>query len=100
MAESEIPLAEVIRHLRSELMDAVKAGERERLRFEVQDLEVEMQVVVSKGGTAGASGEVKFWVLTKAGAEASVKYESSRVQKIKRRLRPKTDDGDNLLLAG
>jgi hypothetical protein len=97
---SEIPLAEVIRELRSELMDAVKAGEGESLRFEVQDLEVEMQVVVTKGASAGASGEVKFWVLTKAGAEASAKYESSQIQKIKLKLRPKTDDGDTLFLAG
>lgn len=93
MSESEIPLAHVIRQLRQELQSAMQAGEGESLRFEVQDLEIEMQVLVTRGGSGEVSGggAVKFWVLdAKAGAKATAKYESSQLQKIKLRLKPKT----------
>ena len=57
MPASDIPLADVIRELRRELLTAMKAGEGQRLRFEVQDLEIEMQVVVTKASKifAGAT---------------------------------------------
>ena len=105
MSESEIPLADVIRQLRRELLAAVAAGEGEGLRFEVQDLEVEMQVVVTKGGSGELSGEggVKLWVLAKAAGKVSGQYESSQIQKVKLKLRPKFDggdEGDTVMLAG
>jgi hypothetical protein len=100
MPESDIPLADVIRELRRELLAAMKAGEGESLRFEVQDLEIEVQVVVTRGGEASAGGGVKFWVLN-AESNVSAKYESSRIQKLTLKLRPKTDDGGKTVdLAG
>ena len=92
MPASDIPLADVIRELRRELLTAMKAGEGESLRFEVQDLEVEMQVAVTKSGEVSGGGGVKFWVLN-ADSSVSGKYQSSRIQKLKLKLRPKTDDG-------
>ncbi len=97
MAEPEIPLTDVIRQLRRDLLSAMQAGEGESLRFEVQDLEVEMQVVVTRGGSGEVSGGggVKLWVLdAKAGSKLAGKYEASRLQKVKLRLRPKTEDDD------
>ncbi len=111
MADSEIPLADVVRQLRKELMTTARAGRGEDLRFEVQDLEIELQVVVSKGGSGELSGEggVKLWVLAKAGGTATGSYESSRIQKVKLRLKPKLgrdraragerDDGPVMLTA-
>ncbi len=106
MTESEIPLADVVRELRRELMSAVAAGEGEGLRFEVRDLEVEMQVVVTKGGSGELSGEggVKLWVLAKTGGKVTGQYESSRIQKVTLKLRPKLDragdEGDTVMLTG
>ncbi len=59
------------------MLATVEAGQGEGLRFEVQDVEVEMQVVVSKGGEGELSGEggVKLWVLAKAGGKIAGKYE-------------------------
>ncbi len=98
MSESEIPLAEVIGQLRKEMLATVEAGKGEGLRFEVQDLEVELQVVVSRGGSGELSGEggAKLWVLAKTGGKVAGKYEASQIQKVKLKLRPKLDgDGDD-----
>ncbi len=105
MSESEIPLAEVVGQLRRELTTAVEAGKGEGLRFEVRDLEVEMQVVASKGGSGELSGEggVKLWVIGKAGGKVSGTYESSQIQTVKLKLRPRfdgDDDDDFVMLAG
>lgn len=96
MPDSDIPLADVLRELRQELKTAMKAAEGESLRFEVQDLEVEMQLVVTRGGSGevSAGGGVKFWVLNaESKATAAGKYESSQIQTLKLKLKPKTDDG-------
>jgi len=96
MSESEFPLADVIRQLRREMLTAVEAGRGEGLRFEVQDVEVELQVVVAKGGSGELSGEggMTLWVIGKAGGKVAAKYESSQIQKIKLKLRPKLDGDD------
>lgn len=93
MSESEIPMAEVVRHLREELTSAVEAGKGQGLRFELQELEVEMQVVVSKGasGEFGGEGGVKLWVVGKAAGKVAGSYESSQIQKVKLKLLPKLE---------
>jgi hypothetical protein len=93
MSENEIPLAEVIKRLRAELIATTEAGKGEGLQFEVQDIEVEMQVVVTKGGSGDLEGEVGLRVIGKAGGKVSGKYESSEIQKVTFRLRPKIDKG-------
>ncbi len=101
MSDSEIPLAEVIQQLRQELQTAIETAEGQGLRFEVQDLELEVQVLVTKGGSVkmGGGGEVKFWVLgAKGEGEMAGKYESSRLQKVKLKLLPKTGEGGNVRL--
>ncbi len=104
MSDSEIPLTEVMGQLRKEMLAAVEAGKGEGLQFEVQDVEVEMQVVVSKGGAGelGGEGGIRLWVLGKAAGKLSGKYESSQIQKVKLKLRPKLDGGDDdtVMLAG
>jgi Trypsin-co-occurring domain 2 len=107
MAESEIPLADVIRQLREEMLTAVEAGKGHGLRFEVQDIEVELQVVATKGGSGelGGEGGVKLWVIGKAGGKVAAEYSSSQVHTVKLKLRPKLDGGDGdddgiVMLAG
>ncbi len=96
MSEVTIPLAEVIQELRRQLLRATAAGTGQELRFEVQDLELELQVLVTRGAgvKAGGSGGVKFWVLEgKGSGEVSGSYESSRIQKVKLTLKPKPTSG-------
>lgn len=100
MSLEKIALPEVIRQLRTQLLEAMKAGEGEALRLAVKDIELELQVGVEKAGRVkgGAKGKLKFWVL---GADVEGEVEGSltthRFQKLKLRLQPKlaTDDGDD-----
>lgn len=93
MLENTIELAEVVRQLRAQLQLAMEAGTDEDLRFEVQDLELELQVAVTKSAGGGFEGgsEVKFRVF-EAGASGKVEASigSERVQRLKLRLRPTT----------
>ncbi len=93
MSDSEIPLAEVVGRLREEMLSAVEAAKGKGLQFEVEDVEVELQVVVSKGGSGelGGEGGVQLWVLGKAGGKIAGKYESSRIQKVTLKLKPQLE---------
>lgn len=100
---AEILLSEVVKELRRELQETMAEGDGKSLRFEVEDLELEMQVVVTKEastkGTAG--GGIKFWVVdAKASGELAGKYTTSQVQRLKLSLKPKTGEGKSPLLAG
>ena len=79
-----LELAEVVRDLRVELMNAMQAGENEPLRFEVGTVDLELSVAVKRdvGGKAG----VKFYVF-ELGGEA--KTETASTQKLTLRLNPK-----------
>ena len=100
---SEILLSEVVKQLRKELEVTMAEGDGKALRFEVENLELEMQVVVSKeASTKGTTGGgIKFWVVdAKASGELAGKYTTSQVQRLKLSLKPKTRDGGSPLLAG
>ncbi len=88
-----IELAESIGELRAQLDRAIKDAEGHHLRFEIQDLELELQVVATKDAKVGGKVEagVKFWLLGggSASAEGSLGEGSSQLQKIKLKLRPK-----------
>ena len=88
-----IELAEAIGQLRSQLVQTIKEGEGEDLRFEVADLELELQVVVTKDAKVGGKLEagVKFWLFGggTASAEGGLSQGSNQLQKIKLKLRPK-----------
>lgn len=88
-----IELAEAIGQLRNQLSRAIEDGEGQDLRFEVEDLELELQVTVTKDAEIGGSVEagVKFWLLGggKASAEGGLSEGSSHLQKIRLKLKPK-----------
>ncbi len=62
----EIPLAEMIQTLRTELQRAQAGSTDSEILFETQNVELELQVAVSRR-TSGEGG-VEFWVV-KAGGE-------------------------------
>lgn len=103
MAHDEILLADAIEALRAQLSEAMKAGEGKDVRFRVEDLELELQAVVTREATGktGAKGGIKFWLVSgEASAEVGGKVGSSSVQRIKLRLKPVGPDGSETELAG
>ncbi len=103
MSVSEIPLKEVIQELRVQLAEAIEAGDGEDLRFGIEDLELELQVVVTKGGAGNleVEGGLKFMVLNALGkGEVSGSYEKSHLQKLRLKLRPRSESGRSTDLSG
>jgi Trypsin-co-occurring domain 2 len=63
--DARIPLSSAIGALRRELVEAVRSGEGEELRFALGTVELELQVAAEK--KAGVEGGVKFWLLSLGG---------------------------------
>lgn len=63
--EAQIPLASAIRALRRELVEAVKEGEGQDVRFALGPIDLELQVELST--TGGGEAGIKFWVLSFGG---------------------------------
>lgn len=57
-----IALASAIRALRSELQEAIRAGEGEELRFALGPVELELQVQAACEG--GGEAGIKFWLVS------------------------------------
>ena len=82
-------LAEMIVKLRKDLREAQRQAEREDLRFQVEEIELEVQVTLAKQGE-GKVG-VNFWVYT-AEAGGSVGQETAHTLRLK--LKPSGPEGD------
>lgn len=91
----EIPLYEMLQHLREELQTSMAVSKGESLRFRLDTVDLELQVAVTKSATG--KGGVKFWVLN---ADGEVKRDTKEVQTIKLKLTPVDNEGDNPLLGG
>ena len=91
---ADIALHELIRNLRDELERSVKAAEGARLKFELDRIDLEVQVCVEKEGEA--SGGVKFWVY-----EVGVKGKlvGKTVHTIRLGLKPKLGGNDTIEVA-
>lgn len=85
-----LELAEVIKALRQELIKAQLQGQEENIKFNVPNIELELETVVTKEKDAKLG--MKFWVVD---ANAGGKYQDSFKQKIKLSLKP-TLDGKEL----
>ena len=64
-----IGLKDAVHALRTELLESMKAGEDEKLRFEVGEISLEFQVEVERSGEI--DGKVSVWVL-EFGAKGSL----------------------------
>ena len=94
---TEIPLAKAIAELRSELQQAILAGAGEPLRFELDSIDLELQVTMSARGSAEA--KVGFWSVLTAGTSAE--YTRGSVHKLTLKLSPRhTDAADGTVLIG
>jgi hypothetical protein len=88
-----IELSEMLGQLREELLKARGQSEGSELRFLIEDIEIELQVVTTKGGKFG--GGVKFWVFN---ADAEANASRANTQKLKLKLKPVGGDGKGEVL--
>ena len=79
-----IELSEMLGQLREELLKARGQSEDSELKFQVEDIEIELQIVTTK--TGGVKSGVKFWVVN---AEANANASQAKTQKLKLKLKPK-----------
>lgn len=86
---SKFELATVVQGLRQELAAAVQQAKDEALRFELQELELELQVQVTReyDGRVG----FKFWVLE---AGMGTKGADTSVQTVRLKMKPAGKDGE------
>jgi hypothetical protein len=81
--EDKFPLSDVVVELRRELLEAQRKAAEARLKFEVQEIELELQVGTGATGKAGFG--VAFWVYS-AEAEGEISRES--LQTVRLKLKP------------
>ena len=87
VTKTPLELADVIKALRQELINAQQAGQDEKTRFNVNTVEVELETVIEKEVGGKGSGKIRFWVVD-ADAEVNGKYKNAVRQKIKLSLQP------------
>jgi NTP-dependent ternary system trypsin peptidase co-occuring protein len=81
-------LTEAISRLRAELSEAIVAGGQEDLRFEVGEIELELEVAVERT----VNGGIKFWVIEVGGERTVGDTHTVRIP-----LTPKRSDGRAVL---
>jgi len=73
-----IELSQVIKDLRTELVEAMKVGQGETLQFALGPIEVDLSVAVEKKGDAGV--QVRFWVIEVGGKGGLSKADTQRIK--------------------
>ncbi len=81
-AKEEVRLADYIHHLRRELSKAAREGEGEKLRFGIEEIEVELEVATSE--ESSAEGGWDQWVVLKVGGTDN----KTMTQKMRLKLKP------------
>lgn len=94
-AAAGIPLAEMIQTLRRELSASMATARSEELRFRVEDVQLELQVTVSREGEGG--GKVRFLVIE---FDAGGKVSRTDVHTFRLTLKPVTASGAAEALVG
>ncbi|HMT94189.1 trypco2 family protein [uncultured Thiothrix sp.] len=93
MSTGSRQLVEIITALRSDIEAAIKEGEGKIVRFDLEEVEVELHTQITKSGNGVAGVEVEFKVLGfdlgKASAEAAGEYAKEQAHTIRLKLKPK-----------
>jgi hypothetical protein len=79
MGDAIVGLADAVKALRTELMEAVRVGQSEWMRFSLDPIELTLQAVVTKD----ANGKIGWKIL-----EFGAKYDAQTTQKITLNLTP------------
>ncbi len=95
--EGKRQLVEVIKALRSDIQLAMHEGTGQPIRFDVNEIEVELKTAITKKGGLEGGGKVEFKILG-FGAEANAKVSGELAKEdmhtIKLKLKPVIDKGD------
>ena|SRR5690349_6996562 len=89
MTEDQITVAEAVRELRRQLIDAAKEGENQKVRFMPKTVEVELGITFTKEKEGG--GGVKIWSILDLSGKAKSSDQSTH--KVKLVLEPVGPDG-------
>ena len=92
-AEFNVPLAEAIRALRVELVEAARQGQDEDVRFALGPVELELQVEMSN--EVGAEAGVKFWLVSVGGSGSRT---SATTHTVRLSLTPVSSRGEDLII--
>jgi Trypsin-co-occurring domain 2 len=84
-----IPLREALSSLRRELYGAVDSARDEELRFRIESIEVELQIVATASG--GATADAGLWQVVRVGGRAG--RERSSTHRVKLSLTPSQAGG-------
>lgn len=95
MSIQKIGLKETLKALRDELALSALFAEEKEIRFEVGEIELEIQFMVER--TTDGKGGIKFWVVEMGGG---VSEKNATVQKLKIPLKPKWSSNDKPLEVG
>lgn len=90
---NDIPLAQMLQTLRTELQRSMIGARTEPLKLRVEKVELELQIAVTQEGSAGAG--IRFWVLS-AEARGGSKYQNTHTFKLT--LQPTTAEGTQALV--
>jgi hypothetical protein len=90
----KIALKETLEALRIELSESILMSEGKQIRFEVGEIELEVQFVVEK--LKEGKGGIKFWVVEMGGG---ITDKNSMTHKLKIPLKPIWKDGKPVLTA-
>ena len=93
MAGVNIPLAEAIRALRSELVEAARQGANEEVRFALGPIDLELQIEAST--EVGVDGGIKFWLVS---LEGSGSRTSAATHTVKLSLTPINASGEDFII--
>ncbi|MFO1424062.1 MAG: trypco2 family protein [Candidatus Competibacteraceae bacterium] len=89
-----IELSEMLGQLREELIQAQRKGKDSKLKFMIEDIEIELQIATTKSGESG--GGVKLSVINFG---AKVNASEVETQKLKLKLKL-VEDGKPIPIAG
>lgn len=93
MSTGKRQLVEVISALRSDIADAIKEGDGKDIKFDVNEIEVDLQTQITKGGDVNVNGGVEFKILGyeigKVGGEINGQYNKQDSHTIRLKLKPK-----------
>lgn len=96
MKAKPIPISDGIAALRDQLHMAIKDAPDDGVKFEIQTIDLEMQVVATTAGSGEVNGGVEWKLLGfKIGGKASASYSYAGAHKVKLSLKPviKNPDG-------
>lgn len=96
---ANIPIADAIQAIRREVVKAVKAGEKEEIKFELGPIELEFQVEIAqeRSGTAGVSAGFNVWVIeAEVSGEGTVQHSRATTHTVKLTLNPQKSDGSSV----